>query len=126
MSPDEVVFLSHDDERLAAAMSRGCGGLPPRSFLAFSQFVHKFVGTSDGRICTVTAFFSIEIKKGFQSHIHFTKGQCSKGDTYSFRHEGPKRGGWTPKTALHPEPRTEKMDKSSRRKSPCAAVPLGS
>ena len=62
---------------------------------------------------------------GFQSHIHFTKGQCSKGDTESFRHEGPKRGEWTTKAALSPEPRIEKMDKSSRRKSPCGRSSSG-
>ena len=66
----KLFFLTHDDERLPAAMSRGCGGLPPRSFLAFSQFVHKFVGTT-ARVFTVTAFFQYRDKKGFQSHIHF-------------------------------------------------------
>ena len=33
------------------------------------------------------------------------EGQCSKGDNCSFRHEGPKRGRWTPKTAPSSERR---------------------
>ena len=56
------VVFSHDDERLVAAMSWGCGGLPPRSFLVFSQFVRKFVVKS-ARIFTVTAFFGIKVKR---------------------------------------------------------------
>ena len=36
------------------------------------------------------------------------KGQCSKGDNCSFRHDGNKRGKWTPKSAPSSEPRTEK------------------
>ena len=69
--------------------------------------------------------FQYRDKMGFQSHIHFTKGQCSKGDTESFRHERLKRGEWTTKAALSPEPRIEKMDKSSRRKSPCGRSSSG-
>ena len=45
-------------------------------------------------------------------HHYKAQGQCSKGDTCSFRHEGPKSGKWTPKSAP-----------SSDR--PEAAVPLG-
>ena len=68
MSTDEVLFLSHDSVRLAAAMSWRCGRLPPRSSL-FSVSLHKFVRAS-ARTSTVTAFFSFEIKS-VQSHVYF-------------------------------------------------------
>ena len=49
--------------------------------------MHKFVVTS-ARIFTVTAFFSIEIKKGFQSHIHFANAKEAlinhKDDEFKF------------------------------------------
>ena len=37
--------------------------LLPRPILVFSQFAHKFIGTS-ARIFTVTAFFGIKMKSG--------------------------------------------------------------
>ena len=46
------------------------------------------------------------------------KGQCSKGDNCSFRHDGNKQRKWTPTSAPPSEPQPEKNgEKSSRRKS---------
>ena len=90
------VVFSHNDERLATATSWGCGGLPPRSFLAFSWLVHKFVVTS-ARIFTVRAFFCIE-KKGFPESysFHINAGRNLEKRLCGLRHW--RIGGiWTPR-----------------------------
>ena len=84
MSPDEVLFFL----MMMSGWLPPCraAGLPPRSCLDFSWFVHKFTGTS-ARIFTVTAFFSIELKKGFQSHI-FLHGSVSLVASWLIEHGG--------------------------------------
>ena len=46
------------------------------------------------------------------------KGQCSRGDQWSFRHDGHERAKSTPKTAPSSEPPTPRGGSASRKKEP--------
>ena len=73
MSPDEVLllFFSHEDDRVAAAMSMRVR----RTVAQIVSCLPSVRAQVQWHICThlhCYSFFQYREKKGFQSHVHFT------------------------------------------------------